>query len=95
MLERHDRHWRSDEPAGEETVSTKNNPGERDCYAKAAPDEPMFILLARDQTAPELVRQWAAIRCKINGDLENVTSAYECADAMERWRRDNPPEQKP
>lgn len=31
-------------------MGTKNNPGEFDCYANAAPDEPMFILLGRDQT---------------------------------------------
>lgn len=29
-------------------MGTKNNPGAFDCYANAEPDEPMFVLLARD-----------------------------------------------
>jgi hypothetical protein len=43
-------------------MSTKNNPGKYDCYAKAAPDEPMFVLLARDPVAPFLVSLWAKVR---------------------------------
>lgn len=37
-------------------MGTKNNPGTFDCYANAAPDEPMFVLLGRDKHAPLLVR---------------------------------------
>lgn len=44
-------------------MGTKNNPGEYDCYAAAAPDEPLFILRANDPLAPHLVRLWAAARC--------------------------------
>lgn len=40
-------------------MGTKNNPGTFDCYANAKPDEPMFVLLARDKKAPEIVRAWA------------------------------------
>lgn len=29
-------------------MGTKSNPTQFDCYANALPDEPMFILLARD-----------------------------------------------
>lgn len=43
-------------------MTTKNNPGQFDCYEKAAPDEPMFILLARDPVAPALVEAWRALR---------------------------------
>lgn len=43
-------------------MGTKNNPGMFDCYANALPDEHMFILLARDITAPDLVDAWAAGR---------------------------------
>lgn len=43
-------------------MSTKNNPGEFDCYANAGPDEEMFILLARDPTAAHLVRAWRCLR---------------------------------
>lgn len=43
-------------------MSTKNNPGRFDCYDKADPDEPMFVLLARDPDAPYLVAEWARRR---------------------------------
>lgn len=39
-------------------MSTKLNPGAFDCHGAALPDEPMFVLLARDPLAPALVRQW-------------------------------------
>lgn len=45
-------------------MSTKIRPGPYDCYADALPDEPMFILLARDQTAPDRIRDWADIKRK-------------------------------
>ncbi len=53
-------------------MGTKNNPGDFDCCLNAEDDEPMFVLLARDASAPDLVREW----------LE----AMRCADAMEMWR---------
>lgn len=43
-------------------MATKNNPGTYDCYAKADPDEPMFILLGRDKHAAEVVRYWVALK---------------------------------
>ena len=48
-------------------MGTKNDPGAFDCYESAAPDEPLFILLARDPLAPFLVSIWSSIR---NGDFE-------------------------
>lgn len=42
-------------------MGTKNNPGSFDCYEKAEPDEPMFVLLARDPRAANLARLWAAL----------------------------------
>jgi hypothetical protein len=43
-------------------MGTKNNPGNYDCYAKAAPDEPIFILRGKDPIAPFLVELWVASR---------------------------------
>lgn len=45
-------------------MATKNNPGKFDCYANAAPDEPLFILRATDNLAPWIVRIWASAREK-------------------------------
>lgn len=40
-------------------MGTKNNPGKFDCYDAALPDEPMFVLLARDPVVREWVRRRA------------------------------------
>ena len=76
-------------------MGTKNNPGKFDCYANAEPDEPMFVLLARDEKAPEIVRAWANKRYRVQvylglreaGDPhdEKGLEAFACADAMEKW----------
>lgn len=59
-------------------MGTKENPSQFDCYDKAAPDEPMFILLARDPIAPYLVTLWA------NVNAGDIFSAYETLQEMIR-----------
>ena len=66
-------------------MGTKNHPGEFDCYAKAEPDEPMFILLARDKHAPTLVWLWATLRELDNEDPAKVQEARDCVMAMINW----------
>lgn len=68
-------------------MGTKNNPGKFDCYKAAEPDEPMFVLLARDPQAPDLVRQWAARRQ--NTESKKAKEAFDCANAMIKWRKEN------
>jgi len=77
-------------------MGSKTNPAKFDCYANALPDEPMFILLARDPFAPALVRSWANEREQRIGsgvrpieDRAMVAEARECAEAMEKWRSEN------
>lgn len=72
-------------------MGTKNNPGKFDCYANAAPDEPMFILLARDPLAPILVEQWAALREHSAGNPSKVAEARQCAAAMRAYRHGEAP----
>jgi hypothetical protein len=67
-------------------MGTKNNPGKFDCYANAEPDEPMFVLLARDPLAPILVEQWAALREHLSGNPSKVAEARDCARAMREFR---------
>lgn len=81
-------------------MSTKNAPGgEFDCYRDAKPDEPMFVLLARDWKSPGLVRQWAKVYCESHygpsgwrdaAHERKYNEALECAASMERWRDANP-----
>lgn len=75
-------------------MGSKRNPGHFDCYGNAAHDEEMFILLARDSSAPTVVRVWAVIRflkilffVKPWSDLAMVREAFGCARRMKAWRK--------
>lgn len=43
-------------------MGIKKDPGEYDCYANAADDEPLFVLRSTDVLAPLLVAIWASLR---------------------------------
>lgn len=78
-------------------MGTKNNPGKYDCYDKLEPDEPFFVIMARDPMASASVRAWA-MNLQNQTDMgilpkedaqknrEKVQEAYECASKMELWR---------
>jgi len=71
-------------------MGTKNNPGEFDCYANAEPDEPMFILLARDPFAPLVVQYWAMLRRQAGKTSpEKLNEAEQCAESMAKWYEEN------
>jgi hypothetical protein len=67
-------------------MATKSKPGMFDCYSKAEPDEPMFVLLGRDATAPLIVMTWVLIRqkCGFNDEIQ-LREARECAQQMQAW----------
>jgi hypothetical protein len=67
-------------------MGTKLNPGKFDCYENAEPDEPMFVLLARDPLAPILVKLWADLREHAAGNPSKVAEARTCAADMAKWR---------
>lgn len=67
-------------------MGTKNNPGAFDCYANANPDEPMFVLLARDKHAPTLVWLWALLRELEQEDASKVAEARDCVEDMLQWQ---------
>lgn len=74
-------------------MATKANPGKFDCYANAQPDEPMFVLLARDESAPILVEEWAKARlrqitsgARVPAEAEQCLEAFEVAAAMRVWK---------
>ena len=68
-------------------MGTKNNPGPFDCYAKADPDEPIFVLRAKDPLAPILVRLWVELRELSGEDNNKLNEAVDCSHEMDRWRR--------
>lgn len=65
-------------------MGTKNNPGKYDCYAAAEPDEPIFVLLARDPLAPILVSIWSSLRY---GDHEAADVKFKALKARALFRR--------
>lgn len=58
------------------------------CLNKAAPDEPLFVLRAKDGHAPQTLRHWATMSDGTH-EPEKIAEALACADAMEKWRRDH------
>jgi hypothetical protein len=60
-------------------MGTKNNPGKYDCYAKAAPDEPIFTMRGKDVSAPYFVEMWTYVRQGKFRDAQ-FALAMMCAD---------------
>ncbi len=57
---------------------------------KIAEDEPVFLLRAKDITAPSIVRQWAsAQRMNPKADIKNIMLAEQHALRMEEWQEKN------
>lgn len=59
------------------------------CHDKAKGDEPLFTLLARDISAPELVELWAFIREQRDGETDQTREAKMVATQMREWRLAN------
>ena len=84
-------------------MGSKTQPGAFNCYQSALPDEPIFTLLARDPTAPDVIRTWSrqrrddifkgpdagAFSDAQTDDLRKATEAEAVADEMTVWRRAN------
>jgi len=67
---------------------------QRSCLNKAADDEPIFVLRANDELAPQIVRQWAAYYRARKADAGELTperenkycEAMQLANQMEEWK---------
>jgi hypothetical protein len=55
------------------------------CFAKAAEDEPLFVLRAQDKLAPIVIRLWAELAAFNGAGLEKVHEAKRLAFEMEQW----------
>jgi hypothetical protein len=59
------------------------------CLNKARDDELVFVLLGRDEAAPDNIRDWAARRIRLGKnapDDAQILDALECARLMESER---------
>lgn len=54
---------------------------ECDCIKKALPDEQLFTLMARDETAPSVIMYWIEKNLS-NQPKERLLEAFNCALAM-------------
>lgn len=55
------------------------------CLGRSAEDEPVFVLVARDEFAPQTIRDWAR-RVRFHGAKEKADGAERVAAAMEEWQ---------
>lgn len=65
------------------------------CLNNAERDEPIFVLRANDELAPDVVREWARmydIRKRGLGitqkQIDKLKEALALADQMERWKQE-------
>jgi hypothetical protein len=67
-------------------MGTKNDPGSFDCYDRAEPDEPYFILLGRDPASALTVRYWVSLRRFLSDpDPEQLAEAEALCQKLEDW----------
>ena len=66
-------------------MGTKAEPGPFDGYAKARPDEPIFVLLGRDPYAAALVELWAELRAAHDGVDLRTEEARAVAETMKSY----------
>ena len=67
-------------------MATKLDPGKYNCLARAKEDEPYFMLLGRDATAPLVVLAWCVLRTRMGlNDPEQLQEARDCAVAMQAY----------
>jgi hypothetical protein len=66
-------------------MGSKQNPGAFDCYSRAEPDEPMFVLLGRDPSASLMIEIWTALRREMNPNDDKLDEALACAEACLSW----------
>lgn len=59
------------------------------CLNRARDDEPVFVLLGRDVTAPDTIRRWANERIHAGKNLpgdQQIKEALALAESMEQFR---------
>lgn len=67
---------------------------ESSCLNKAASDEPLFVLRAKDPAAPQAIRLWVEMSRGQQPD-EKLAEALDLAERMREWRNKNTPEAAP
>lgn len=66
-------------------MAIKSEELQHGCIAKAADDEPVFVLRATDKLAPNIIRLWARRAAYQGCPKEKVDEANALAAKMEEW----------
>lgn len=61
----------------------------KSCLSKAASDEPLFVLRAKDPLAAQVVRLWAAMALDVHEE-DKIAEAERIAKDMDVWRNPQP-----
>jgi hypothetical protein len=56
------------------------------CLNKARPDEPLFVLRAKDPLAAQTIRHWATMASGLHED-DKVSEALKTADIMDEYHQ--------
>ncbi len=59
------------------------------CLGRCKDDETVFVLVARDKLAPDVVKVWATLAESAGVGDDKVAEAREVAAAMQSWQRRN------
>ena len=62
---------------------------EKGTLSRAADDEPVFVLRAKDRLAPMTVQYWADLGGMLGVDPDKTSEARQTARLMEKWAADN------
>lgn len=54
--------------------------------AKVADDEPIFVLRAQDELAPQVISFWASLAYNKGVNHKKVMEADHCATKMKEWK---------
>jgi hypothetical protein len=60
-----------------------------DCLAKVAPDEPIFVLRAKDKLAPMMVALWIRLAQEHGCPMPKLENAARLKQAMRDWQTQN------
>ena len=61
------------------------------CLNKAGPEEPIFVLRAKDRIAAMAVRHWATMAFGAH-EKTKIDEAMKWADDADKWRQENVPQ---
>jgi hypothetical protein len=59
------------------------------CLQKAGDDEPIFVLRAQDELAPDIVSEWANRALAHGSPIAKVQEARELARRMREWQAEH------